>query len=253
MAFHLHEISGLKLYQFQSLSRLPGVVHAVTTRAGGVSRPPFDSLNLGGEEDDPAALAANRKRLARALGLKRLVWARQVHGTRIVALENGAAPGEADGLATNEPGVGLLIKTADCQALVLAAPAKGVVANLHVGWRGNAAGMPGAGVAFLKKRYGVAPGELHAAIAPGLGACCAQFVNHRNELPEWFYQFRVQGTDRFDLEASTVAQLVAAGVGPERIETSGRCTMCSHEFFSYRRDKVTGRFGTVVALAKEGN
>lgn len=243
--------NGLKLYQFDSLSRLPGLLHGVTTRTGGVSSAPFDSLNLGGDEDDPEAVAQNRARLARALRLERLVCARQVHGTAIVSVEAESEPGQADGLATDQPGVGLLIKTADCQALVLAAPDKGVVANLHVGWRGNVARMPAVGVAFLKERYGVEPGELFAAIAPGLGACCAQFVNHRQELPDWFYQYRVGGGDHFDLEAATVDQLIRAGLQPERIETSGLCTVCSDEFFSYRRDHTTGRFGTVVALTKE--
>ncbi len=226
-----------KHYLPPGLAALAGVRVAVTTRAAG---------DLAG---DGGPAAANRERLRRELGLERLVWLEQVHGTGIVAVDGSREPplARADGLATDRPGVGLLIKQADCQAVVLAAPERGVIANLHVGWRGNAAGMPGRGVAFLQERYGVDPAELHAAISPGLGVCCAQFVNWRDELPPWFLSFR-RGEDHFDLEAATTAQLIAAGVRPERIETSGRCTVCDQDFFSYRRDHGAERFGTVAAL-----
>ena len=225
------------LWRASNLSALPGVLAAASNRAWG---------DLAG--NGPKA-ATNRERLARTLGLERLAWAQQVHGTRVVAVEgDGQSPlGEADGLATDQPGVGLLIKQADCQAVILAAPERGVIANLHVGWRGNAAGMPGQGVAFLHERYGVEPGELYAAISPSLGACCAQFVNWREELPPWFEAFR-RGEDRFDLEAAARAQLIQAGVAPERIETSGVCTVCDANYFSYRREHGAERFGTVAAL-----
>lgn len=226
----------LDLLAFQELEALPGLLHGVTTRQ-------LD-LAAAGPQAGP-----NLERLRRALGLRRLVWARQVHGTEIVAIggDETSPVAPADGLATDRPGVGLLIKQADCQAVILAAPQKGVIANLHAGWRGNIAGMPAKGVGFLTRRYGVAPEELYAAVSPSLGACCGEFVNWREELPEWFQRFKV-GDNHFDLEAATRHQLEAAGMRPQRIFTSGRCTVCHQEFFSYRRDKTTGRFGTVVAL-----
>jgi len=226
----------LDLLAFQELEALPGLLHGVTTRQ-------LD-LAAAGLQAEP-----NLERLRRSLGLRRLAWVRQVHGTDIVAV-NGEEPlpaAQADGLATDQPGVGLLIKQADCQAVILAAPERGVIANLHAGWRGNIAGMPAKGVEFLAARYGVAPDELYAAVSPSLGACCGEFVHWREELPEWFAPFRV-GENHFDLEAATRHQLEAAGVRPRRIFTSGRCTVCQGDFFSYRRDKTTARFGTVVAL-----
>jgi hypothetical protein len=155
--------------------------------------------------------------------------------------------GEADGLATDRPGVGLLIKQADCQAVVLAAPAKGVVANLHIGWRGNVQNMARRGVEFLGQRYGVEPAEIWAGISPSLGSCCAEFVNHATELPEDFLAYRLWG-DNFDLWQITVDQFTAAGVPLRQIEVSGMCSRCGKQFFSYRREGVTGRFGTVVGL-----
>ena len=124
------------------------------------------------------------------------------------------------------------------------------IANLHVGWRGNVANMPAAGVGFLKERYGVEPSELWAAISPSLGPCCAEFVNHASELPPDWMPYSVR-PNHFDLWQVTWDQLNAAGVKPERIETSGICTKCSPKFYSYRREGVTGRFGTVVALDPE--
>ncbi|MCB2225681.1 MAG: polyphenol oxidase family protein [Desulfarculaceae bacterium] len=224
------------LWRPPALGALPGVVAAASNRAWG---------DLAGTTPEAEA---NRERLCAALGLEALAWAHQVHGIEVLAVDGEGPQGEADGLATNRPGVGLLIKQADCQALVLAAPERGVIANLHVGWRGNAAGMPGRGVAFLQERYGVEPHELFAAVSPSLGACCGQFVNWRNELPESFLAFR-RGEDCFDLEAATRAQLIAAGLRPERIETSGVCTVCDRDYYSYRRDHGTERFGTVAALA----
>ena len=159
-------IRGLDLLAFQELEALPNLLHGVTTRQ--------IDLAAAGTQAGP-----NLERLRRALGLRRLVWVRQVHGTHIVPVngEEALPAAQADGLATDRPGVGLLIKQADCQAVILAAPQRGVIANLHAGWRGNAAGMPGKGVEFLAQRYGVEPNDLYAAVSPSLGACCGEFVN----------------------------------------------------------------------------
>lgn len=244
--------AGVKLLRFESLEALPGLRHWVTTRGGGVSRPPFDSLNLGGSQDDPMVVIHNRELLRSLLGLPRMAWAKQVHGVRIIEAgpEAEGNLGEADGLMTDAPGVGLLIKQADCQAVLLYAPRQGAVANLHVGWRGNVANMPAVGVAELCRRYQARPDELHAAISPSLGPCCGQFVNWRDELPQWMARFRV-AEDRFDLVAVTTAQLCEAGVPASNIQASGLCTRCDHDFFSYRREGRTGRFGTVAAIAWE--
>ncbi len=240
---------GLAMWRFAALGRLPRVVQATTTRHGGVSRPPFDTLNLAYGQDDSAAVEQNLERLRRALGLEKLLFCRQTHGSTMKAVdEAGPNPvAAADGLATDRPGLGLLIKTADCQAIVLADPGRGVVANLHVGWRGNAADFPGRAVAWLARRYSLDPGELYAGISPSLGPCCAQFVNYRRELPEELWPFMVR-RDYFDLWAASLMQLTRAGMSPERIEVAGLCTRCGSDFFSYRRRKRSGRFGTVVAL-----
>ena len=240
---------GLDLLSFPGLDALGVLRQAVTTRHGGVSAPPHDTLNLAQGDDRPEAVAENLDRVKRALGLKRLAWVRQVHGDRILQVPPGAdgPVGEADGLATDQAGVGLMIKQADCQAVILVEPEQGVLALLHVGWRGNVADMPGKGVAWLAQRFGVEPAGLHAAVSPGLGPCCAEFTNHARELGPSFLPYRV-GENHFDLPAVTRDQLIAAGVRPGRIELSGLCTRCDPRFFSYRREGQTGRFATLAVL-----
>jgi YfiH family protein len=243
-----YELNGLMLYRFPSLNGLNGIRHAVTTRQGGVSKPPYDSLNLGLAEGDGKAVPANLEILKAAFELDKLVYAYQAHGTNIAEVDGSEELPikEVDGLATDKPGVGLLIKQADCQAVILLAPGR-ALANLHVGWRGNVANMPGTGVRFMAERYGVNPSGLYAAISPSLGPCCAQFVNHQDELGPAFLPYQSR-PDYFNLWRVTVDQLVQAGMKRSRIEVSGLCTRCRHEFYSYRRDKVTGRFGTLAFL-----
>jgi purine-nucleoside/S-methyl-5'-thioadenosine phosphorylase / adenosine deaminase len=103
-------------------------------------------------------------------------------------------------------------------------------------------------VARLRERYGSRPADLYAAISPSLGPCCAEFRRFREEFPPelWHYQVRPA---YFDLWRLSRDQLLAAGLRPERLDLAGLCTRCHPaEFFSYRRDKITGRQGTVIAL-----
>lgn len=239
--------AGLEFLSFPGLDALAGLDQAVTTRSGGVSGPPFDSLNLGGGEDQSQAVGQNLALVKKALGLESLCWVNQVHGADILPAPPRADGllGQADGLATDQPGVGLMIKQADCQAVMLVEPKRRVLAILHVGWRGNVLDLPGRGVAWLTQRYGLEPAALRAAISPSLGPCCAEFVNHEQELGPNFLPYRL-ANDHFDLWAATRDQLTRAGVPARHIETAGLCTRCDQRFYSYRRDKTTGRFATVA-------
>jgi hypothetical protein len=141
-----------------------------------------------------------------------------------------------------------MIKQADCQSVILYDPEQRAVANLHCGWRGNVRGVIGEGIRKMQAVYGADPERLLAAIGPSLGPCCAEFIHYKNELPEeaWKYQVRPL---YFDLWQWSRDQLRAAGVREEHIAVAGICTAChTEEFYSYRREKVTGRFGTVAGL-----
>jgi YfiH family protein len=212
---------------------LPGAHVRFTGRDGGVSERPYASLNLGRwTDDDPAAVEENGRRAAEG---RPLAFARQVHGTRVIALDGPPAEIEdADGVVTRAPGVAALVLTADCLPVALAAP--GAVAMVHAGWRGLSDGVLEAGVTAL------GGGPVHAAIGPAAGGCCYEVGPEvAQRFPDWALDGRL-----LDLKAVAAARLRAAGV--VEVVDVGRCTMCEPDvFFSHRvSGPVTGRQGGIA-------
>ncbi len=217
-------------------AQLDGAVVAFSTRLGGVSAPPFDSLNLGLLTDDAQeAVEENRHRLAAALGFEpeQVAFARQVHGTRL--LEQPVELTEADGHVLRELGLAALVFTADCLPVAVAGP-KGV-AMLHAGWRGLAGGILAAGAAAVE--------ATSAAIGPGIGPCCYQVGD---EVLAAFSDLGEGIADGPMLDLPEVARRQLAAAGVARVESAGLCTSCEAElFFSHRRDEGrTGRQGGIA-------
>ncbi len=249
--------NGIRYLTFAGLSALAGVHHGIFTRHGGVSQGAFASLNVGRVDGEaPEHVVENRHRVAAALGGGPLVGVRQVHGNtvKVVTAEDvTAAPTPADALVTNVPGVLLMVQVADCQPVLLCDPVRKAVAAVHSGWRGSVANVVAVAVRALQDCYGTRPRDLVAGIGPSLGPCCGQFVHYRDEIPERLWPFRV-GAHHFDFWAITRAQLSAAGLAPQRIETAGICTRCRTDtFYSYRAEGTTGRFAAVIGLAPDGD
>lgn len=254
MPFVLEKSGGLPCYRSPLLAAFPELLHGFFLRQGGVSPVPFQSLNLSFTVGDQAPLVThNRDLVQQALGLNGLVSATQVHGCQesLVTTANAAADEEipdADILITGQPGLGLLIKQADCQAVMLFDPVRRVAANVHAGWRGQVANILREAVTRLRERFGCRPEDLVAALGPSLGPCCAEFRHYRREFPPelWPYQVR---PNYFDLWGLSRDQLLAAGLKSRQIDIAGLCTRCREtEFFSYRRDRLTGRQGAVIGL-----
>ena len=251
------EKENLTFYQFPLFQYVPGLVHGVFTRRGGESAGDLRGLNLSfsvGDRD--GRVAGNRKRVRDLLNMPSLTSLRQVHGTDAVIISNGKVLNTTrtpetetgDILLTDRPGIGLMIKQADCQAVMLVDPEHKAVANMHCGWRGNVRGVIAEGIKQMRAVYGTAPGDLLAAVGPSLGPCCAEFIHYREELPKEAWQYQVRPF-YFDLWQWSRDQLVAAGVRAGNIEIAGICTSChTDEFYSYRKEKVTGRFGSVIGL-----
>ncbi len=248
----------LERHVFPGLSRVPGLVHGIFKRHGGVSLPPYAALNVAWNNgDNPRFVHENLSRIEKDLGLDCLAAGRQVHGDRILLVDENALgraetrghlvitpPGDA--LVTRLRGVGLLIKIADCQAVFLVDPVQNVVANVHCGWRGSVQELPAKVVRFLRDRLGCRPEDLLAAVSPSLGPCCAEFRNYRTELPASFAAYQAAPL-HFDFWAVTRGQLEEAGVRSDRIEIAQVCTVCeSRDYFSYRGEKVTGRNAAVI-------
>jgi len=251
-----HSHNGLKWYEFAGLAVHPELRHGVFTRQGGVSGPQGQELNLAfGEADSPENVAANLGRAEAALGLPPAAFVRQSHGAEILTVRpedryRPRAPKEArpgyDALLAPAPGPALLVRVADCQAVLLYDPDSRALALVHNGWRGSVQNILGRAVAALAEA-GVPPARLKAAISPSLGPCCAEFVNHQDELPPGFLPFMVR-EKFFDFWAISRSQLIEAGLREERLETAGICTRCTPEFYSYRRGDKWPRFGFLAGV-----
>jgi YfiH family protein len=238
---------------------------AFTTRLGGVSRGRFAAFNLSyAVGDDARAVADNRRRLARAweCGPERLVEAAQVHGNRVAVATPEAAgtvvPG-VDGLVTDEPGLWLIVYVADCVPLLVVDPDRPAVGALHAGWRGTAAGAASVLLDVMGRAYGTRPERVRAALGPAIGGCCyevdAPVAAAMSPSPWWPAAARCAGPERWrlDLREAVRRQLRAAGVPEASIETIGACTMCRPDvFFSYRRDRTTGRMAGCIRVRPRG-
>ncbi len=269
----LAEAGGLTVLQ----PALPPAAAAFTTRLGGVSVGAYASLNLGtGSGDDPAAVAANGRRLASALGFRPADVARlrQVHGAEVAVVERAGPPsraiGEFDAAVTERRGVVLLVLAADCVPVLLVDGRRPAVGAVHAGWRGIAADAPGAAVRRMVAAFGSRPASLRAAVGPCIGPCCYEVDEPVAEA------FAATGLPldgpaagaiarpapgragrrrwRLDLAAAARARLLAAGLPPAGIEVAGLCTGCRADlFFSHRRDGPrTGRQAGLVWLPGAG-
>lgn len=227
---------------------LPGARVAFTTRRGGWSKGPYESLNLGAAtDDDPRCVTRNRAALRAQIASPELRFVHQVHGADVIRVAADdpapAVPPRVDGQATGRHDVALVALTADCLPIAIAGG--GAVAMVHAGWRGLAAGIVAAGVRAVRGIGG--GGELWAAIGPGAGGCCYEAGD---EVRARFDDVPAAHAGRhLDLRTIARARLEQAGVGT--ILDAGICTICSEPglLFSHRRDRgVTGRQAGVAWL-----
>ncbi|MFI5334273.1 MAG: peptidoglycan editing factor PgeF [Chlamydiales bacterium] len=240
---------GVEWLEFELFAEESRLKHAIFLRHGGFSQPPYSALNLGGGSgDDTASITKNREKISRLLRVKGMISSHQVHGCEIGHVTDSSFEGHCDALVTAEKGIGLMIKHADCQAAIFYDPIQNVLANVHAGWRGSVENIYAKTIDFLRERYGSRPENLLVGISPSLGPEWAEFIHFRKELPESFWGFQSKPT-YFDFWAISRAQLEEAGVLQGHIQVAGLCTYTEvRDFFSYRRDKVTGRNATVAML-----
>jgi len=246
-----------------------GFVNGFSTRLGGVSDMPRDSLSLAGFNDDKAEnILENRRRFLKLFpGTWSLAGCWQVHGAdvRIVEKLEDAKPAEnelgdtiyCDAILSAVDGVLAGVKSADCVPLLIGDPKTGAFAAVHAGWRGTLAEMGVVAVKRLVKEYSAEPENLRVAIGASAGPCCYEVGNDVIEAfskkfpyAEKLFTPTCQGHALIDLLKSNQEQLVEAGVRPERIHTAPICTMCRTDlFFSYRREKsVNGKVGRLMAV-----
>jgi YfiH family protein len=220
---------------------------AVTSREGGGSVPPYAALNLGGHVgDDPAAVAGNRALLAETVGLPQgnVVYMGQVHGARVAVVDGpqDRPASEVDGMVTRTPGLALAVLVADCTPVLLADPLAGVVGVAHAGRAGLVAGVVAAVLSAMAE-LGARPASTVARVGPAAcGACYEVPGQMQREVAARVPQARSttrRGTPGLDVPAGVAAQLESVCADVRR---SPECSIEDPRLYSYRRDRVTGRF-----------
>lgn len=273
--------NGVSFLEFPNLARFSGIRHAIFTRNNGKSRGHYRSLNVSyGVGDDDNNVKLNRNIISQCMDEKGLVFADQVHGIRVMvfAKDNKASPTfdndvsyenensklfneqagvfdsdsekkrAVDALVTNIPKRFLVVQIADCQSTLMYDPVRGIVANVHSGWRGSISNIIGITIKVMEKSLGCAPSDIIAGIGPSLGPCCAEFVNYNKEIPKQFWRYKDENS-HFDFWSVSCDQLCTAGVLIENIVLSKLCTKCNPDrFFSFRGEGTTGRFASIIGL-----
>lgn len=246
------------------------VAAGFTTRHEGVSRPPYNSLNLGSNTlDSPHNVEGNRSLLARSFGttLDRFLTVTQVHGTDLLVIDtpnpefNHFLKLECDGIVTNQPGLMIAVCVADCVPVLLHDPVQRVVAALHAGWQGTVANIAGKGVEAMVNIFGSKTKDIQAAIGPCISQCCYEvdapvrdaFKKAGAAWDLYSKPGASEGKWQLDLSGLNRQQLRDAGLGAGQVEAEELCVSCNQElFFSYRRDGGdTGRQVGFIMLEAE--
>jgi YfiH family protein len=270
MSFYL-EKQGRNIWQGKFSSFLhPGLVHGISTRFGGVSRKPYDTMNLALHTGDAAQdVWKNRQLFCASLGLcvERLCTPEQVHGEQIVrVLSSHAGRGSreyadalphTDALITNERDLPLLLCFADCTPLLFYDPEHAAIGIAHGGWRGTVEKIGQKTVQAMHQQFGTRPQVCLAAIGPAIGPCCYEIgaevvscfrIAFGNRAEELLHE--AEGGMHLDLWKANQVQLEEIGMPVSHIDRADTCTTCNSDlFFSYRADQgMTGRIGAVIAL-----
>ena len=302
--WNVRRASGLQILEAPAFARFNWLVHGLSTRPGGASelksvRDGEDTcekvLNLGFTDwDTKKRVRDNREKFFRAIGASkmRIVALRQIHSDILQVVDSanesqsesdlrGAAP-QGDALITREPGVLLVVQTADCVPILLADPKRRAIAAIHSGWRGTVRRIAAKALGRMQMEFGTKPEDVIVALGPGIGQSCyevgtevaaefqAQFPNARDWFegpfdpladsdndPNWLPWLTMKPPGhqptpprvQLDLIAANRAILEAAGIPARNISSSGLCTACRTDlFFSFRKERTTGRMMAAIGI-----
>lgn len=260
--------NNIPLWSFQNLLPFKEISHFVSTRNGGFSKSPYDSLNLGLHVgDNPETVLKNRQHLASVLGipLDNFTTARQVHGCNVVTVKksDGAfhydmSIAETDAMITDIPNICLMVLQADCVPILLFDAEKKVIGASHAGWKGTLSKIAQNTVRALQERFNCIPKDIYVGIGPSIGPCCyevgaeiiSKVTSNRDVYKGYMGAMISDNKGFFNLWETNKRQLIQMGIPEKNIEVAQICTRCNHDrFFSYRyQQKETGRFGAGIIL-----
>jgi YfiH family protein len=237
---------------------VPGVCALVTTRRGGFSTGPWSAadgsggLNLGLGSGDHAETVQRNRAALHALLPRPAAWLRQVHGTTVVEAEAVAAGAEADASTSLTPGVVCAVLVADCLPVLIASRDGRGVAAVHAGWRGLAGGVIQNAVQALRARLGEPEAELVAYLGPAIGPSAFEvgpevLEKMEQRMPDAARAFVAAGSGKHHADLFTLGRIALAQVGVSQVTGGGDCTVADPaRFYSYRRDRVTGRLAALI-------
>ncbi|HCL00373.1 MAG TPA: peptidoglycan editing factor PgeF [Candidatus Marinimicrobia bacterium] len=244
-------IDGLTVYHSSLLKSCKNVCHGFSARTGGISRNEFHSLNLGfSVGDDEDNVLYNRQKFYRHLQMQpdRTAEGEQVHGNRVQIVENPGVFRGTDALVTVKKRLPLIIKTADCAAVILFDSGQSVVAAVHAGWRSVNRDILENTIQVMVDSYHCQQADIIAVIGPSIHPCCYEVQEDvRNLFPG---NVVIQRDSKYylDVPGAIRMRLIARGINSDHIDDSGLCTACEEDlFFSYRRDR--GQTGRMMATA----
>jgi YfiH family protein len=240
----------LPYFEIPEFGRIGWMRHAFLTRRGGVSLPPYCSLNLSDKNgDQEECVSRNRKTIAETFGFdsSRLILLDQMHRDRILLLKKPIpplpSPLEFDALITNAPDTFLGILTADCLPIFMVDQQKKVIAAIHAGRQGTALRIAAKALRKMKEEFGCLWKDLLIAMGPSIGPFCYE-IDERVFQQEWkpFSVLRATGKWLLDLARVNINQMKGEGIEEEQISWVNLCTHCHGDlFFSYRKEGRTGR------------
>ncbi len=227
------------------------ISHGFSTRKGGVSNPPYDTLNLGINTDDQYCnVIENRKRFFKTIGIseRKAAIPQQVHDNRVQVITKPGFYTDTDGLITQVPGVVLTIQTADCVPVFLYEPVKRVIGLVHAGWRGTYKNIVFETVNSMIRNFSVTAENINIFFGPSIGPCCYQVGDNVIQ----HFSLKYIHNNHLNLWLCLYDQLTETGCIPENIHMSRLCTVCYPEwFFSHRRYNArTGRMLAFIYLKK---
>ena len=262
------EGENLFLVKSPLLNKYHQIIHAFSTRKGGFSHEPFDSLNLSTKTGDrKTSVNENVDRLKNHLSIQSpFIFLNQIHGDKILAIEdlnNNGGPYDFDAVITSKKNIPLIILTADCLPLLLYDPVKSVIAAIHAGWKGTSLQIVKKTVCKMKEEFKSNPAHIIAAMGPAIGPCCYEvdhpvieaFEKIDDYTPDLLASFispLKEKKDRWilNLARANRLQLLNVGLIKDNICEEQYCTCCKSDlFYSYRRDgKDSGRQGAVIMI-----
>lgn len=261
----------ISVYRFSNLLKFDKINHFISNRKGGLSKPPYESLNIGfNTADDEEVILQNRTMLGESLDIPafRFTVADQTHSGNVTivtadmkgrgAQERADSIPDSDGLVTNVPGICLMAMMADCVPVLLYDPVKDVIGVSHAGWRGIIRKVTKNTVARMIKEFGCKPANILVGIGPSIGPCCYEIGEDVEKAVKEAFDKTNQllikkpkkGKKHLDLWKANIDQLNCIGIPEGNIETSGICTSCeSDTYYSSRLGiGITGRFAAGIMI-----